>query len=179
MDSLRRDGHTVLKDGLHADGWLEKGELVRKPVELDRLAKRQAEQIQTHWPSADLIVGVSQCGAVLAAFVARHLALPVAFVNLQADQMTFHRMNVPEFPQRVVLVDDLISTGTDARLLVAGMRRAGHTVLGLSVWTVRQTAQLPELPLLTLWPHPYHTWSAAACPHCAAGEAVRWEQVRE
>ncbi|ANE43685.1 type I phosphoribosyltransferase [Deinococcus puniceus] len=178
-DRLRRDGHAVFKNSLHANGWLEKGELVRDPVRLDGLARAQAASIQTHWPTADLIVGASQCGAVLAAFVARHLALPVAFVNLQDGQMTFHRMNVPASPQRVVLVDDLISTGTDARLMVAEMRRAGHTVVGLSVWTVRQTALLPEVPLLTLWPHPYQTFSASACPQCAAGEAVRWEQVRE
>lgn len=179
LDSLRRDGHTVLKNGLHADGWLEKGELVRKPVELDRLAKRQAEQIQTHWPTANLVVGASQCGAVLAAFVARHLALPVAFINLQDDQMIFHRMNVPASPQRVVLVDDLISTGNDARLLVSELQKAGHTVSGLSVWTVRGTAVLPDVPLLTLWPHPYQTWTASTCPLCGVGESVRWEEVRE
>lgn len=176
---LRRDGHTIFRNGLHASGWLEKGELVRDPVKLDELAQVQASQIQTEWPTADLIVGASQCGAVLAAFVARHLALPVAFVNVQDGQMVFHRMNVPASPQRIVVVDDLISTGNDARSLVAGLQQAGHLVLGLSVWTVRQTAQLPEVPLQTLWPHPYQTFVASACPHCAAGEAVCWEQVRE
>jgi orotate phosphoribosyltransferase len=178
-DVLRRDGHTVFRNGLHADGWLEKGESVRDPAQLDNLAKAQAEQIQTQWPTADLVVGASQCGAVLAAFVARHLALPVAFVNWQDGQMTFHRMDVPASPQRVVLVDDLISTGTDARSLVDGMRQAGHTVLGLSVWTVRDTAILPDVPLLTLWPHPYQTWTASSCPLCGVGEGVRWEEVRE
>ncbi|UQN06126.1 hypothetical protein [Deinococcus sp. QL22] len=79
----------------------------------------------------------------------------------------------------MVGVDDLISTGTDARLLVAGMRRAGHTVVGLSVWTVRETALLPHVPVLTLCPHPYQTFSAPTFPECASGEAVRWEQVRE
>lgn len=176
---LRREGHTVFRNGLHASGWLEKGEVVRDPMQLDKVARVQAEQLQAHWPNADLIVGASQCGAVLAAFVARHLALPIAFVNLQDGQMLFHRMNVPVAPQRVVLVDDLISTGSDARQLVAGFRQAGHPVLGLSVWTVRQTAHLPAVPLLTLWPHPYQTWSAPVCPLCAAGESVRWAEVRE
>lgn len=121
--ALRR-GHTVFRNGLHADGWIEKGELVRDPVTLDALAAVQAAGLGAAFPNATLLVGAPACGAVLASFVARHLGLPVAYVLTGADP-GWHRMHVPRPGERVVYVDDLICTGTDARAVLAFLRGGG------------------------------------------------------
>lgn len=173
--ALRR-GHTRFRNGLHADGWIEKGEVVRDPLTLDAVAAVQADSLRAAFPDATLLVGAPACGAVLASFVARHLGLPVAYI-LTGPDPTWHRMHVPRPGERVVYVDDLICTGTDARAVLAFLRRGGQTVLGVSAWLSR-TALAGER-LVTLTETPFRTFPAQACLLCAAGEAVRYRDIRE
>ncbi len=179
LDLMRRGGHTAFRNGLHGAGWLKKGEVTRGPARLDSLAAAQAGQIAVAFPGATLIVGASQCGAVLAAFVARHLGLPVAFLNVEGERAVFHRMHVPQPGERVVFVDDLICTGQGARVLVRSLREGGHEALGLSAWAVRDGARLPDVPAVPLAPHPYRTFAAESCPLCADETPLVWTGVRE
>ncbi|GAA5511917.1 orotate phosphoribosyltransferase [Deinococcus carri] len=179
LPPLRRAGHTAFRNGLHGDGWLEKGEVMRDPVRLDRLASRQAAQLAAAFPGATLLAGASQCGAVLATFVARHLALPVAFLNVEGEGAAFHRMHLPAPGERAVLIDDLVCTGNDARRLVRGLREHGLEVLGLSAWLIRPEATLPDVAAVALAPHPFRTFAPEGCPLCAAGEPLDWTGVRE
>lgn len=169
-----RQGHTHFRSGGHADGWVEKGEVVRHAARLDTLAAAQARQIQQAFGTADLLVGAPACGAVLASFVARHLHLPVAYVQLDAEPH-WHRMHVPGARRKVVYIDDLICTGAGTRDVLAFVRQAGHAVLGVSAWSSR--VPLPDL--VTLGPAPFQTFSPDRCPHCAAGEPAQWTGVRE
>jgi len=173
--ALRR-GHTLFRNGLHGDGWTEKGEVVRDPVTLDAVAAVQAAQLRAAFPDATLLVGAPACGAVLASFVARHLGLPVAYV-LTGPEVGWHRMHVPRPGERVVYVDDLICTGTDARAVLAFLRSAGHTVLGVSAWLSR--TELEGERLDTLMGAPFQTFAAGACPLCAADEGLAFRDVRE
>ena len=173
--ALRR-GHTAFRNGLHADGWTEKGEIVRDPATLDRVAAMQATSLRAAFPEATLLVGAPACGAVLASFVARHLGLPVAYV-LTGERPGWHRMHVPTPGERVVYVDDLICTGTDDRAVLAFLREQGHTVLGVSAWLSR--TRLEGERLATLMAPPFQTFPAAECPLCAAGERLSWRDLRE
>lgn len=172
-----RTGHTAFRNGLHADGWIEKGDLMRDPVALDELAAIQARQLIQRFPEVTLLVGAPACGAVLAAFVGRHLNLPVAFALTGNAAITWHRMHVPAPGQQAVYVDDLICTGRDARAVLAFIRASGHTAPGVSAWLSR--SDLAGETLATLSPAPFRTSAADVCPLCAAGEPVHFENVRE
>ncbi|PNY82945.1 orotate phosphoribosyltransferase [Deinococcus koreensis] len=149
---------------------------MRDPLRLDEVARVQAEQIGRVWPQATLLVGLPECGAVLSAFVARHLGLPVAFVH-SSGVPGWHRMHVPERAERAVIVDDLIGTGRGVRVAADFLIREGHAVLGVSAWISR--AEPGALKVLTLMPPPYPTWKAEGCPDCSAGYAPRYTGIRE
>ncbi|MBZ9713368.1 orotate phosphoribosyltransferase [Deinococcus multiflagellatus] len=168
-----RPGLTHFRNGLLGDGWIEKGEIMRDPAQLDRVAAWQAQAIAGQFPGATLLVGAPACGAVLAAFVARHLGLPVAFLTLQPAP-AWHRMHVPAPGHRAVYVDDLICTGRDARTASAFLRAQGLTVLGVSAWISR--TDLGGEQLHTLAPPPFQTW--AAHPAQLAGPP-RYTNIRE
>lgn len=170
-----RPGHTAFSNGLHADGWVEKGGVMHRPGRLDRVAAWQAAQLAGAFPEATLLVGAPACGAVLAAFVGRHLDLPVAF--LDPDSGEWHRMHVPAPGERAVYIDDLICTGSDARAVLGHLRRLGHLALGVSAWISH--SPLEGERLVTLDAPPFQTFTARACPLCAAGEAPVWTDVRE
>ncbi|EYB68359.1 orotate phosphoribosyltransferase [Deinococcus phoenicis] len=173
--ALRR-GHTVFRNGRHADGWTEKGDVFRDPAALDAVAAAQAASLRAAFPDTTLLVGAPACGAVLASFVGRHLGLPVAYV-LTGPHPGWHRMNLPAPGQQAVYVDDLICTGTDARAVLAFLRRAGHTVSGVSAWLSR--TPLAGERLVTLSGAPFQTSAAEACPLCRAGVEVAFRDVRE
>ncbi len=171
-----RFGHTALQGGLHTDGWIDKGAVMRDPVTLDVVALLQAGELRRIWPDATLLVGLPACGAVLTSFVARHLRLPVAYV-LDGEEPSWHRMHVPGAPQQVVIVDDVIVTGRGVQAADAFLSAQGHTVLGVSAWVCR--ADLAPLAVEAMTPPPYRTTSADACLDCAQGGVIEFPDVRE
>lgn len=169
-------GHTQFRNGLHTDGWIEKGAIVRQPQVLDAVAKTQASQIESAFPEATLLVGAPACGAVLAAFVGRYLGLPLAFVNGEGDNIAWHRMNIPTSPQKIVFVDDLICTGQGTATMLEFCTQQGHSVLGVSAWMSRVKL---SVPLLTLADMPFQTYTAAHCPLCEQQMPLIGKDVRE
>jgi orotate phosphoribosyltransferase len=172
-------GHTAFKNGWHGDGWLEKGVLVRDPARLYTLLKHQANAIKKHFPQTELIVGIPACGAVVASFVAAHLELPLALTVTVQENLEFHRMHIPKPGLKAVLVDDLIFSGSDARAHLQFLSDHGLEVLGISAWVSRVGTELDGVPLATLMPAPFQTFSAANCPLCLQAEAIRWQDIRE
>ena len=183
LDRLRdlggvRAGHTVFRNGFHGDGWLEKGVLIRRPDLLDEVARRQAESVRAHFPQTDVLVGASQCGAVLTGFVARHLGAQFAFTS-SVGELAFHRMFVPEAGRKAVFVDDLICSGADLRAHAAFLRAASMTPLGASCWVNRQAGEVAGVRVVPLMPAPFHLYMPGACPLCREGVPVQYQNVRE
>ena len=154
-------GLTLFKNGLVSDGWIEKGGLFSDPAALEEVAAAQAQAVAADFPQATLLVGAPACGAVLAAFVARHLRLRVAFLTVN-PALSWHRMNVPQPGEKVVYIDDLICTGTDARAALSFMRAQGQEVLGVSAWLSR--TGLPGERLSVLAEAPFRNYPADAHP---------------
>ncbi len=169
-------GHKAFRNGLHTDGWVEKGVLIREPQQLDVVAATQASQIRAAFPETTLLVGAPACGAVLAAFVARHLGLPVAFVQGENTGLHWHRMSVPAAPQPVVVVDDLLCTGQGTVQIADFLKAQGHTVLGVSAWLSRVKL---HLPLITMAQTPFQTYTASEYPMCQQSMPLSYEGIRE
>jgi orotate phosphoribosyltransferase len=170
-------GHTAFRNGLHGNGWIEKGVIIREPNRLDRFTQVQAQTIREVWGTPTLVVGAAYCGAVVASFVARHLKTDVAFVNNSSGLLDFHRMHVLAAVQRVVIVDDLICTGTDVRTVAKFLDQLGHDVLGVSAWISRSAVL--DLPCLTAGKHPFETYSADTCPLCIQSVPIDFLNIRE
>lgn len=170
-------GHTAFRNGLHGDGWREKGAIIRQPGVLAQVTGAQARQARQHLGDLSLVVGASFCGAVVASFVAWELGVPVAFVNEDAGAMHYHRMHRPETGQRVLIVDDLICTGRDAATIATFLRSHGQEVAGVSAWISR--VALPGERLLTLAPAPFRSFESGTCPLCRANLPLLHADIRE
>jgi orotate phosphoribosyltransferase len=172
-------GHTAFRNGDHSDGWIEKGSLFRHPSRMTPIAQLQAAQIQAAFPETELIVGASQCGAIIAATVAALLGCDLALTVASGTELSFHRMHIPAQGQRTVLVDDLICSGTDVRAHVAFFQECGLALLGVSAWINRQPEQIAGVQVLSLLAPPFQTYPAHACPLCQAGLPIVYTHVRE
>lgn len=97
------------------------------------ITNQLADIIRTRYHQAELIAGVATAGIPQAALVAEKLNLPMAYVRAKPKShgMTNLIEGKVEKGQRVVVIEDLISTGGSSIKAVEGLREAGADVLGL------------------------------------------------
>jgi len=102
------------------------------------IRQKLTQLVQEEYGSVDLIVGVATAGIPQGVLVAQELGLPFAYVRAKAKEHGTGSLIEGEIVegQRVVLVEDLISTGKSSLAAVAALRDAGLSVAGLvSIFT--------------------------------------------
>ena len=116
---------------------------VRKDVE-----NGLAQLIKEHYPQAEVLMGTSTAGIAHAAFTATILDLPMGYVRSGAkDHGRGNQIEGKLLPgQKVVVVEDLISTGGSCIEVVNVLREAGADVLGIvSIFTYGMKKGLERL----------------------------------
>ena len=97
-----------------------------------------AELVKTHFPEAEVLMGTSTAGIAHAAIVGHLLDMPMGYVRSgNKDHGRQNRIEGKLIPgQKVVVVEDLISTGGSVIEVVDALREAGAIVLGVvSIFT--------------------------------------------
>jgi len=122
------------------------------------IAAGLAELIRTQFPEADLIAGTATAGIPHAAWVSERLGLPMCYVRSQAKAHGKGKQieGKAEPGQRVVVIEDLISTGGSSLAAVRALKEAGCEVLGVAaIFTygldkAKQAFAKENLPAYTL-----------------------------
>ncbi|ASS99999.1 orotate phosphoribosyltransferase [Geobacillus thermocatenulatus] len=122
------------------------------------IADGLAELIRTQFPEADLIAGTATAGIPHAAWVSERLGLPMCYVRSQAKAHGKGKQieGKAEPGQRVVVIEDLISTGGSSLAAVRALKEAGCDVLGVAaIFTygldkAKQAFAKENLPAYTL-----------------------------
>ncbi len=107
-----------------------------------------AEVVRTHYPEAEVLMGTSTAGIAHAAITATILDLPMGYVRSGAkDHGRTNRIEGRlEQGQKVVVIEDLISTGGSCIEVVEALREAGADVLGVaSIFTYGMKRGLERL----------------------------------
>ncbi len=103
------------------------------PKVRDEICKQFVEKIKAQYPQAEVIAGVATGGIAHGVLVAQALGLP--FVYIRDKPKAHGRQNLVEGDlkphQKVVIIEDLISTGGSSLKAVEGIRDSGAEVLGL------------------------------------------------
>ena len=174
LDVLRR-GHFKLSSGKHSDTYLQCALALQQPRIALQLGAALAARLDD--VAADLVVSPA-LGGVLAGFcVAAALDVPFLFTERTADRtMTLRRGQSLTPDRRVIVVEDVITTGGSAMEVVALCEEAGAKVVALASLVDRSAglAEAANLPLdpVALLRVTAQTWEPADCPPCAAGTAL-------
>ena len=186
-----KEGHFLLKSGKHSERYLEKFLVLQDPAATSELcgfwAASHREPDGT--PSVDLVAGPTTGGIILAFETGRQLGVRGIFAEevKDADGTTrreFRRGFTINPGERVLLVDDILTTGGSLLAMIPAVEAAGGEVLecvvlvdrsgGLLTLTSPLTGRV--YPLRALWRLELPTYEpgAATCPGCAAGtDAVK------
>lgn len=173
-----RHGHFLLKSGRHSDRYLEKFAVLQYPALAVEIGRRLAASLIDHDPT--LVVGPTTGGALLAAETARQLeaALGRTVRGVFAEPMergarALRRGWPIAAADRVVLVDDILTTGASLAETVRAVRSAGAAPLVASVIVDRSTGPVEVgCPILSLGRIEISSWHAEECPSCVRGEPI-------
>jgi orotate phosphoribosyltransferase len=174
------DGHFRLSSGRHSDRFVQKFRILEDPELLEPVGRALADRFRALKPT--VVVGAA-VGAILLAYeVARQLGTKAIFVEKE-NGMPVLRRGFTLLPQdRVLLVEDVLTTGLSVRETMDVARGYGATIVGLGVIVARATVVLrPELeskgqddtiPVYVLLDLPMRSYDAAECPQCRSGEPI-------
>jgi orotate phosphoribosyltransferase len=183
-----RDGHFALKSGRHGDRYLEKFQVLQYPAFTSELCSLWlAEYGAEPAGSIDLVAGPTTGGVILAFETARQLGTRGIFAEEVRDadgtaRREFRRGFTIEPGSRVLLVDDILTTGGSLLAMIPAVEAAGGEIVACHV-LVDRSGGLASLdsprtgrtyPLRALWSLDLPTWEAgpATCPLCAAGRPI-------
>lgn len=168
------DGHFLLKSGRHAGRYLEKFLVLQHPSIGVELCRRFAAVLAPFAPT--LVVGPTTGGVLLSYETARQLggAVRAAFAEPVSGGGRSLRRGWPvSTRERVVLVDDILTTGASLVETVEAVRAAGVEPLSAAVIVDRSTTPVEiGVPVHSLGRFEIPSWEAGDCPLCASGVAV-------
>jgi len=169
------NGHFVLSSGKHSDRYFQCARVLAWPARAALLGAGIGGQWTDE--SIDAVVGPAIGGIVIAHEVARYLGTPSYFAERDDDRMKLRRGFALEPGARVLVIEDVVTTGGSAGEVVALLKELGAEVVGVSsvVWRSPDAeasnpfGELRFRPLLTL---PTEAWDPPACPLCRKGQPV-------
>jgi orotate phosphoribosyltransferase len=168
------DGHFLLKSGRHAGRYLEKFLVLQHPRHGVEICRRLAEALAPYRPT--LVVGPTTGGVLLSFETARQLggSVRAAFAEPTVGGRALRRGWTVSRDERVVIVDDILTTGASLLETVEAVRAAGVEPLAASVIVDRSVAPVElGLPLHALGRIEIPSWEADSCPFCADGVPLR------
>jgi orotate phosphoribosyltransferase len=171
-----QSGHFLLSSGKHSDRYVEKFNLLRRPRETEAVCRGFTEHFRD--ANIEVVAGPTTGGILLAFEVARQLGVEAAYAERASDgslQREFRRGTTFAPGARVLLVDDILTTGGSIRETVAALERQNVEIVGIGVLVDRSSGQVtfgsyPLFPLLQL---NVEAWDAPDCPLCATGEPLQ------
>ena len=128
-DALR-EGHFVLSSGLHSPMFLQKNRVFMDAARSERLCKALAEKIRAQVKGEIDIVVSPAVGAIIPGYeTGRQLGVPSIFVEREAGAFKLRRGFHLDPGAKVVMVEDIVTTGLSSRECIAAIRAAGGEVL--------------------------------------------------
>lgn len=176
LDTFRRvgallEGHFRLTSGLHSPGYLQCALVLQHPRDAETCGAAIAERVRGLGVQAVLSPALG--GIVVGQEVGRALGVRAIFAERQDGHLALRRGFALTPGERVLVVEDVVTTGGSTRETIEVARAAGASVVGAASIIDRsggrQSLDVPYVALATI---SLPTYPPESCPMCAAGQPV-------
>jgi orotate phosphoribosyltransferase len=124
------EGHFILSSGLHSPVFLQKALVFAQPERTERLCRALAQKIREELDGdIDAVVSPAIGGIIPGYETARHLGVPAYYAEREEGVFRLRRGFALKPGARVVLVEDIVTTGLSSRECAASIRGAGGDVV--------------------------------------------------
>lgn len=124
------EGHFVLSSGLHSPVFLQKMFVFQDPARTERVCKALAAKIREAYGEVDYVVSPAVGGIVPGYETARHLGCKAIFVERENGVFVLRRGFTIPAGAKVVMVEDIVTTGLSSRECLAALREHPGNILG-------------------------------------------------
>lgn len=170
-----QEGHFCLTSGKHSNRYMQCARLFEHPVESKRLCDELAKRIEElGLGSLDLVVGPAIGGIIMAYQMAASLGLRNIFAERENGAMTLRRGFEVQAGERVLICEDVVTTGGSVKEVIEVLQQAGAQVVAVSSIVDRSKGSVdfgcPFVPLVSV---EFDVYEADECPLCKEGSDAK------
>lgn len=148
------EGHFILSSGRRSPIFLQKMLVFQDPVRTERLCRALAARIREQFGDVDVIVSPAMGGVIPGYETARALGCRAIFVEREDGEFRLRRNFEIRPGDRVVMVEDMVTTGLSSRECIAAIRKHPGELLGAACLIDRSNGRaeigVPLVPLARL-----------------------------
>lgn len=161
------DGHFRLTSGLHSTGYMQSALVLQYPRHAEALGKALAAAVGER--EVDAVLSPALGGIVIGYEVARALDARALFAERHEGVLALRRGFTLSPSARVLIVEDVVTTGGSTRETMKVARSAGADVIGVAAIINRGKSVDFDVPFRALAGVRFPEYEPAACPLCAQG----------
>lgn len=171
------EGHFLLSSGLHSDRYLQCAKVLMYPDRAAALCRALADKVsETLGENAvDIVVAPAMGGIIVGYELARQLAVPGIFTEREDGEFTLRRGFQLTPGARVIMSEDIVTTGKSSRECIAAILAAGGEVVAATCLIDRSNGSADVgVPLISLLQMEVKTYEPDKLPpELAATPAVK------
>ena len=162
-------GHFLLTSGLHSPHYVEKFNVLQHPKYTQRLCEAMAEKFKD--AEIETVVGPVTGGVLLAHETGKALGTRAIFTERENGKMIFRRGFSLHPGERVLIVEDIVTTGGSIREVIDVVKEHGGVPVAVSMLVDRSggKANFGDVPSTALLHMDVETYSPEECPLCKQG----------
>ena len=163
------EGHFLLTSGLHSQFYVEKFNVLQHPKYTELLCKELATKFADQ--NIETVVGPMTGGIILAHETGKALGTRAIFTERENGHMTFKRGFSLKKGERVLIVEDIVTTGGSVKEVVDVVRKAGGIPVGIGFLVDRSGGKVDfdGVPYKALLHLNVETFAPDNCPLCQKG----------
>jgi len=163
------EGHFQLTSGRHSNRYMQCAKLFQYPD----IAERFAKELAAKFSGVDLVAGPAVGGIILAYEVSRQLKVPNIFAERENGVMTFRRgFTVPQ-GARVLVVEDVVTTGGSVKEVIELVRSLGGEPVGIGSIVDRSSGAVDfGMPFHAVLSMEVVSYPPEDCPLCKQGSVA-------
>ena len=160
-------GHFQLASGLHTPVYIQSALVLQYP----HVAQRIAKALFAKFPAGvEVVISPGMSSAILGQEMARLYKCRAIFAERVNEMVALRRDFKLERGEKVLIVEDVVTTGRLTAEIVALTQAYGAKVAGVGAIVDRSTKGLTlSVPVRTLISYPLQVSAPDSCPQCAAG----------
>jgi orotate phosphoribosyltransferase len=166
------DGHFVLSSGLHSPTYLQCALALQRPADADRFARELVNRmaLDRSIEGVETVASPAIGGLVIGFAVAQAIGVRFIWTERQNGEMTLRRGFSLRKGEKVLVVEDVITTGGSTRECMAALSRCGAEIIAAASIVDRSGGKadvgVPRTSLITL---EVPTYEPSHCPLCLSG----------
>ena len=161
------EGHFLLSSGKHSDQYVQCAKLLQYPDKAEEVCQYIKEKLDG--VEIDLVCGPAMGGIIISYELARALGVPAIFTERVENEMTLRRGFEIEEGQKVLIVEDVITTGKSSKETIKVLEDLGAEVVGIAALVDRTGGKNIGLNLYPAISLDIKIYEPEECPMCERG----------